>query len=40
VNIDTFKPITERYLEDHKIHKENYHSSVWSFGNQPSYFGC
>ena len=24
VNIDTFKPITERYLEDHKIHKENY----------------
>ena len=27
VNIDTFKPITERYLEDHKIHKENYHIS-------------
>ena len=24
VNIDTFKPMTERYLEDHKIHKENY----------------
>ena len=27
VNIDTFKPITERYLEDHKIHKENYQIS-------------
>ena len=24
VNIDTFKPITERYLENHKIHEENY----------------
>ena len=27
VNIDTFKPITERYLEDHKIHKEKYQIS-------------
>ena len=31
VNIDTFKPITERYLEDHKIHKENYQISKEDF---------
>ena len=31
VNIDTFKPITERYLEDHKIHKENYKISREDF---------
>ena len=31
VNIDTFKPITERYLEDHKIHKENYQISKNDF---------
>ena len=31
VNIDTFKPITERYLEDHTIHKENYQISKKDF---------
>lgn len=31
VNIDTFKPITERYLEDHKIHKEYYKISEKDF---------
>ena len=31
VNIDTFKPITKRYLEDHKIHKENYQISKNDF---------
>ena len=31
VNVDTFKPITERYLEDHKIHKENYQISKNDF---------
>tara|TARA_B100000575_G_scaffold288821_1_gene289513 strand:- start:85 stop:1080 length:996 start_codon:yes stop_codon:yes gene_type:complete len=24
VNIDTFKPVTEKFLENHKIHNENY----------------
>ena len=31
VNIDTFKPITEKYLEDHKIHRENYQISKDDF---------
>tara|TARA_Y100000591_G_scaffold122896_1_gene104924 strand:+ start:198 stop:1193 length:996 start_codon:yes stop_codon:yes gene_type:complete len=33
VNIDTFKPVTEQYLEDHKIHKENYQINVQDFKN-------
>jgi len=33
VNIDTFKPVTEEYLEDHKIHKENYQIDEKDFKN-------
>ncbi len=31
VNIDTFKPVTEQYLEDHKIHNENYQINEQDF---------
>tara|TARA_Y100001970_G_scaffold51526_1_gene65178 strand:- start:1343 stop:2338 length:996 start_codon:yes stop_codon:yes gene_type:complete len=31
INIDTFKPVKEKYLEDHKIHKENYQINEQDF---------